>query len=424
MLIGGVAFLYPLSNKNNCRALSFFGIAIILSSAVFINEVHLWPSYLTLIPILGTYLVIVSNQKNALLDNKPMQYIGSWSYSIYLWHWVIVTIGLYLSIPNWIFIGLPLSVLLGYLSYRFIETRKQKTFITNPIFLIIIIGGLGGFIHKTDGLLPHYSNDIQRIYNDNKYISIHCEESDTLGCKFINQNNVTNDGYADYILLGDSHANAQIHTVLESIPKDKSLIYIGSSACLFSPNLGSTLRDLTGCNNAINIAYKTILPKNIGSTVIFIQRTNIYFQGYNNNEGEYTKKDIRYNASPSLISSEDVYTNTLCTLAENYNVVVTRPTPEQTVNVPNYQIKSLLLNKSSDLSLSIDNYKKRNKLNTSLFEKLDNCSIHILNPEPYLCNETNCPIINNYTSVYLDDDHLSIFGADLLLPMFKDAFKK
>lgn len=423
MLIGGVAFLYPLSNKKNHPVLSWFGIAIIFTSAIFINEVHLWPSYLTLLPILGTYLVIISNQKNAFLDNKPMQYIGSWSYSIYLWHWVIVTVGLYLSIPNWIFIGLPLSVLLGYLSYRFIETRKQKTFITNPVFLIIITGGLGGFIHKTNGLLPHYSNDIQRIYNDNKSVSIHCEESDILGCKFINKNNVTNDGYADYILLGDSHANSQIHTVLESIPKDKSLIYIGSSACLFSPNLGSNLRDITSCNNAINIAYESILPKNIGSTVIFIQRTNIYFQGYNDNEGEDTKKDIRYNPSSSLISSEDVYTNTLCTLAENYNVIVTKPTPEQTVNVPHYQIKSLLLNINNDISISLEHYKKRNEHNGSLFKKLDNCGVNILNPEPYLCNETNCPIINNDTSVYLDDDHLSIFGADLLLPMFKDAFK-
>ncbi|RYU46048.1 acyltransferase family protein [Aliivibrio finisterrensis] len=109
MLIGGVAFLYPLSNKKNYQVLSWFGIAIIFSSAIFINEVHLWPSYLTLLPILGTYLVIISKQKNVFLDNKPIQYIGSWSYSIYLWHWVIVTIGLYLSIPNWIFIGLPLS---------------------------------------------------------------------------------------------------------------------------------------------------------------------------------------------------------------------------------------------------------------------------------------------------------------------------
>ena len=90
-----------------------------------------WPGALTILPILGACLVVAARQgagEGSLLAFSPVQRIGDWSYSIYLWHW-----------PVWVFalswltlrgeavgggqkIAIAIaSVVLGALSYRYVE---------------------------------------------------------------------------------------------------------------------------------------------------------------------------------------------------------------------------------------------------------------------------------------------------------------
>ncbi|MFK4582890.1 acyltransferase family protein [Bradyrhizobium ottawaense] len=90
-----------------------------------------WPGPLTILPILGGAMIVGSRQwtsAGTLLAAYPIQRIGDWSYSIYLWHWPIWVCAL-----NWIslrggsldaastaLIAL-LSLVLGALSYRYVE---------------------------------------------------------------------------------------------------------------------------------------------------------------------------------------------------------------------------------------------------------------------------------------------------------------
>lgn len=422
MLMGGIAFLYPLSHKKNHRALPWFGISIILFSAFCINKTDLWPSYLTLIPILGTYLVIVSNQKNALLDNKPMQYIGSWSYSIYLWHWVIVTIGSYLNLNNWIYIGLLLSVFFGGLSFQIIELRKRTL---SPLTLVVVLCLLSALIHKTNGIFEHYSDEVQSIYNETEYKPIDCNVKDGYGCKYINNNKVKNNGYADYILLGDSHAETQLYTILNSIEENKSLIYINTSGCLYIPDIKAN-RELSQCTNSINYVYDNLIPNNNRSTLIFVQRTNIYFQPYLKDEVKNPYQDIRNMQDISSNNSvKSHYISTLCELNKKLDVIITKPTPELPFNAPHQLVKSILLkNKGFSENLSLDELNNRNKPTNELFQKLTQCGISVLDPIPYLCNNDYCPFEINNNLIYRDDDHLSSFGSSLLSKMWASNLKK
>ena len=406
MLMGGVAFLYPLSKTKNHKLIPWLGIAMILASAIFISEEILWPSYLTLLPILGTYLIIVSNQKTPILDNKLMQKVGSWSYSIYLWHWLIVTIGLYFSIPNWMFIGLPLSVFLGYLSYRFIETRSKKTFIMNPVILVISLAAIGGGIHATDGAEFHYSKNVHLILDAGK-------KDSALMC---------NDGQADYIILGVSHAGAQLASLLTVIPKNKSMLSSISSGCLFIPYLDTKHRNIDACKNQVNHAYNKLLPQNKGANLLFIQRTNIFFTGYNPIESEKKEQHLRYVLKNDLdiTNTKKMYIQTMCSLAKDYNVFVTKPTPEQLVNVPNFLIKNIILGMNSEPSISTSDYNQRNENTNGLFNQITKCGVRVLDPAPYLCSNGKCRIKKNGIPLYRDDDHLNDFGTQQLIPMFKN----
>ncbi len=126
MMIGGLAFLYPFNLKNkNKKYLEFFGLILIISSYFITSDNDLWPGYLTLIPVLGTYFVIISNNNKSIVTNNfAMQKIGRWSYSIYLWHWPVLAGFYYLGMQHLALLGIPVSFALGFLSFKYIESFR------------------------------------------------------------------------------------------------------------------------------------------------------------------------------------------------------------------------------------------------------------------------------------------------------------
>jgi len=93
-----------------------------------------WRDYTTCIGgCIISLLALSSNQISNLLHAKPFMFLGEISYSFYLLHLpIIITIcslvgSISLSGPIIIFIGAAsLSLILGYLSYLFIEVPFQK----------------------------------------------------------------------------------------------------------------------------------------------------------------------------------------------------------------------------------------------------------------------------------------------------------
>ncbi|MDP0499377.1 MAG: acyltransferase family protein [Verrucomicrobiota bacterium JB022] len=112
------------------------GAALLLAGVAIGNHGH-HPSPMGLLPVAGTFLLIAgiichSEEKNLItraLASRSMIWVGKRSYSIYLWHWPVFvllrwTAGLE-SAPTML-IALVLSVALGDLSYRFVETPVRK----------------------------------------------------------------------------------------------------------------------------------------------------------------------------------------------------------------------------------------------------------------------------------------------------------
>ncbi|MDH5832847.1 acyltransferase family protein [Luteimonas kalidii] len=77
-------------------ALGWLGLAMIGAAAFTFNENTAFPGYTALLPTLGATLLIAAGCQNGilsssrLLTNRPMQYIGDLSYSLYLWHWPVI----------------------------------------------------------------------------------------------------------------------------------------------------------------------------------------------------------------------------------------------------------------------------------------------------------------------------------------------
>jgi len=162
MLAGGLVFLYPVNLKAKTKSpIQLIGLLLIVTSFFIFTSATPWPGYASLLPIIGACLVLISNNGESLLvNNRVTHALGKWSYSIYLWHWPIVVANFYFNLgDNWWILGLPMSLLLGALSYKFIESKKLEDYrlstlkLLRPMPFAATLVATGLVVYGTDGLL-------------------------------------------------------------------------------------------------------------------------------------------------------------------------------------------------------------------------------------------------------------------------------
>ena len=444
MLVGGIAYLYPLSiSVRTKKTLEISGISLILIAYFSISQSDVWPGYLSLLPVTGAYLLILANNNNSkITGNIIMQYIGTYSYSIYLWHWPIVLAFVYfgLSSAPYMILGMLLSFVIGYLSYSFIEKRSLfqidvssmlKTLAFPPILISLLVCFLCFIIYASDGIPSRLDTRIHVAANESQNRSSYECQKDidmTEYCIFGKPNNIV------AIILGDSHSKALATAIVGSIKTDtEGVLLISASACPFI--LGAKITVNENCFKS-NISTIELIKKSYSELPIFIiNRTSVYIYGQSNPSRIKNGKNtplIYFDSEYSSVTDDLLdkfkthYKDTMCNLAENNTVYITTPVPEMLVNVPDFMSNRMLIKRNfSDFKTSFNSHLKRNKYAINLIkETKETCGINILNTEEYLCSNESCKGSINGRPIYFDGDHLSEFGNKLLTPMFKGVLSK
>lgn len=113
----------------------FTGFAMVIVSCLALTEESVFPGYIALLPTIGASLLIVSEESDqlfsvyTLLKTRLAQYLGDISYSLYLWHWPVIT---YFKLATGrnvdLFSGIGLiavSLILAHITKIYVEDRYR-----------------------------------------------------------------------------------------------------------------------------------------------------------------------------------------------------------------------------------------------------------------------------------------------------------
>ena len=424
MLIGGLAFLYPIKIYESLRKpLAVIGVILILISCFVFSEKTSWPGISALLPVAGAYLIIIANRnENILLNNRLFQALGTWSYSIYLWHWPLVVF-IYKNELNEAFAiaGFILSIALGYLSYRFIETIKFddrnssiRTFVANkPLIFATFLALVGSFSFFTNGFIHRAPTTYQNLIEDveasplrnrchtNEYVAP--EEA----CEYFVEGNTT------WATIGDSHSVELAYALGQELKAtNEGLKHFSFSGC--RPSYGKS-EGFSKCAKWYNSSLEFIADEPKIQNVVFVHRYSYQLVGGSNK----TYPDLRNlkfdNESVELLQNIDRAIHKLA--SSKQRVYVLYPIPELPTHITKLIDRELSVN--GEL-VSIEGterswYEERNAVIINHFKSAnypDN--VVLINPANYFCGSEACFSTKGGHSLYFDDNHVSNYGASLI----------
>lgn len=443
MLAGGLGWLlinnYKLSKFSRVTS-ETSGFILIIGSIVFFDTSTSWPGWRALAPVSGTLLIIFASRSNSLWTCSAFaQWLGTRSYSLYLWHWPIVVALNYFGVLNnttAIAAGLALTLVLGNISYNFVETPTRRylsklSFRNSASVLAsftIAVIAIGLCVRLNQGYNNRLPSDVEKISLESKNQNPRRDEC-LLMSGVVSPSCMLGGSKLQAVVLGDSHADAIISAVVSAAPKpDSGIMELTYSSCPIIKGVHSTTRKQ--CGDFVDWAIEKLknIPEDI--PVIIVNRHAQYAIGRNNNINEANIPQVYFSAPYKTSQPEylEEYAKNListsCEIAKNHVVYLVRPIPEMDVNVPTYMARTTLLKKHNEIYISLDSYNKRQdfiwKAQNAAREQ---CGVKILNPLPYLCSDQRCFGEKNNRPLYRDSDHLSEYGNKFLVPMFSEVFQ-
>lgn len=412
------------------RLLELIGFILILSTIVLFDKESLWPSWRALLPVIGTMLVLLAAREGSAWTAIPLaQWLGTRSYSIYLWHWPLVVALVYLDLsgdPLWVIAGISASLVLGHLSYLLVEVPSRRQLSAWPVMRGTVI------LLVSVTLVAVSAQQIRRNGFPNRLP----EAVAKIEAEFLNGNPrmdeclnsaascIYGQEPVRAVLLGDSHADAVVNALQASLPDTQAgVLFRGVSGCLITFGLHSS-KECEELNRDLEREHSTF-PADV--PIVVVGRTSEYVKGgmlpADGKPKFHFGEPVEHFSESFLTQFRERYLLTMCSLAETHPLYLVRPTPEMPVNVPSQMGRSLLLGKR-EVSVRLVDYHKRHAFVWALQDEVaERCGARILDPLPLLCDEEVCFSQVDERPLYRDKDHFNEFGNRLLVPMFREIFE-
>ena len=219
-----------------CKYMSLLGCFLIFFNVVYVFR--LVPAA-TVISI-GVFLIIINSLD--ISDNlitRLLSFLGKISFSLYIWHWPIASFLNYYNVNGveiWqAVLGLTISLIISYLSWRYIEDRfrkplKTKRLLTGIGLIYMVLIGTSYLITENSGFPARYNSEINNVSMavDSNF---RCPKLNSFlyGGSKACVIEVDNDKNYNIAVLGNSHALMYAPIVAEA--KNKSVLIVPLNGC-------------------------------------------------------------------------------------------------------------------------------------------------------------------------------------------------
>ena len=387
------------------------------------------------VSVVALTLVLIASLKKQtaayhIFNHPKVVYIGLISYSLYLWHWGVLSISRWTIGIHWWTIPFQVALILGLAvaSYRYIETPIRKDNWFGKRWKTIAIGG--GIIVTFSGVLIALGKPLKGILylgnkestklitrarnfdkNARKYNGINCHFSGNFELDSTLKNCLLQSEMAQrtFFFAGNSHTDH--HRTLHYKLHKESNVNIFSVTIGFCDFLGENCK-----NNNQSIIERWIL-ENIrqGDRIVI---SNRYYSDY--------KKESNNNwlQEKSIIELINKFNKLI--LQKGGRLVIFAPTTDFDYSIeqcsPNW-FRPIL---SKNCTKTTEQVKREQSNAYSLINNYLDKSILVYNPIPDICIEGICSMFDKQSKpLYADKTHLSDYAnSQYLFPGFSSFLRK
>ena len=445
------------------EVLSLLGLAMIAYAIVSFDKATVFPGAAALLPVAGAGLLLICGGRGDILSDRvlstgPMVGLGLISYSLYLWHWPVIVFYQQLTLERpalgGVIVVVGLSILLAWLSWRFIEApfrrhSAPKSELTEGMVWSrrgifgasltsgLLISALSLMVMLGQGWSWRLPEDAVRLaaFREDKHPRLrectargaNAWRAPADACVFGPPKDQPEDG-PNIAIWGDSHAAALLPEIEAAAFRGSHRVaYLSRSGCLPVRNV-ERLDGQTGrCVDYGNASMEFILNTPSFDTVILVSRYAMAAKGYLVDYG-LAERDF----GPTLFEDaetgrwpEDARLDQLMGKLEEavtlmtdagLTVAVVYPIPEIGHKVPETLAKLSLQGRPiSDFGLTRADFDARNREIIARLDQITERSGALqIRPYEMLCDAELCRTYRDGAALYYDDDHLSSAGAALL----------
>lgn len=441
----------PYQIKQRLQGQTLVAITSIAVIATYLLTLHETVTYAGIISIgccIATGLLILSSPNTwvgKILSTKLMVYFGAISYSLYLWHWlVLITIKNITPALNPLLeftLAIFTSIFIAHLAWKYVESplrEKKDRFSAKQVFIgVFLFTGLtaaaGGYIYAKNGFperFPKYLEIIKNIKsfdwkNSTGFAPVNTDEC-SMKENFLHKLKKCTYGNINstkaFLVLGDSHA-ASIKTAFDIAAQKANVKVITVIAAGCPPLIG--IKSLNGTHDIckefnFDMNIKALLRSQKFDTVFLVAFWDMYARG-SRSHGRLLRPThfisdevtIAHNSDTSQMVLKKALTNTINLINQHgAKVILVQDIP----TLPN-SIQDL----ADGFTQSIEDVKSQQIFIKEFLSNQKNPRLKTIDLANAICPNDICHTYLNGYYLYSDNNHITPAGSALALPIIRKS---
>ncbi len=420
------------------------GMALMLAGIIAVRPGAGFPGWQVAVPVAGAVLALWGGQARTIVNRalaSPVPvFFGRISYSLYLWHWPVLTLSKYwrgtYSGPGEAAAWAALALVLSTLSWRLVEQPVRtpgrvgnRALVAGWLLGSAFLLGAGALLYKSDGLAARFAPEIRsHIEASGDFLQdwSRCGVAKTGAFAGITTCQLGPEGAPQVLVWGDSHLRPLAGT-LDALAWQAEtpalLVWVAGCPPLFGvtkqENTTSAAED-AACTAALERLEAAVAAGDVPPRLLLVGRWSYYA------EGRGTGLDAANRISLSAPYGEAMAAS-LTRLAATFDqVFVLRQPPE----IPAYGTREVAREMAGG-RLSAEGARARAAVALAAARAraargeapLRAAPVTLLDSWPYFCDEATCSAMQDGRALYFDNNHLTNSGGARLAPLLAPVFE-